>query len=143
MERVLPVDFGGLPEALAIQLASDVRRFVLPQRGVLFLRLRIDLEAGPRLRVGRSERCPPLGRTDILIGTASNVRIATPPPVQARVLVGAEGQSLAVAMMGSTDNPGLDSSMQGSLNTRKWTPGLVDGIPTEMEFTTTIRFRSR
>jgi hypothetical protein len=130
VERVQAVDYM-LPQGRAEELAVLVRSALKPQRSgrPWSVRLRLEPGATPKLRVGRSEVCPPAMLVRFSVIAPAHYPLQSPAPMRARVQVGEDGRVRSLHMLHRSGAPKLDQWVESRLAAGRYTPGLVDGVP--------------
>ena len=146
VERVQALDYM-LPQGRAEEFAGLVRGALRPQRAgrPWSVRLRVEPGATPKLRVGRSEVCPPEMRVRFSVRAPAKSPIQSPPPMRVRVLVGEDGRVRSFQMLHGSGVSDLDQWVQTRLTSARYAPGLVDGAPViaELEMSVPIRSSTR
>jgi hypothetical protein len=101
------------------------------------VRMRVDSDSVPRLRIGRSELCPavPVGMLEITrtqrVVTRSPAAIPEPPPQPSvphfSVLVDTTGRLLQLTAVQTSGDPDFDRQFREALETHRFRPTLLDG----------------
>lgn len=144
VERVAPIEYW-LPQGEEPQFTALVRQSIRPQRAGTpwSVRLRVDPAAETVFRVGRSELCQPRSTTRFELVTAAIDQQQAPPPMRVRVIVGTQGEIRSLDVVRSSGDRELDRWVHDSLLSRRFQPGLVDGVPVIMERDEDVRLRYR
>ncbi len=144
VERLEPIDYW-LPQGHDAELASRVRETLRAQRPAnpWSLRLRVEPASEPAIRVGRSEVCQPRSTTRFEL-TYPALQPGTPPaPMRVRVDVSKEGRIHSIDLLRGSGDSELDRWVERTLLTRSFQPGLVDGVPVQMDREEEVRIRYR
>lgn len=108
------------------------------------VRLRVRLPGTPTFAVEHAQRCPAEVRTRFSLNSGSlSFGGQRPQPARVRVIVADDGRILGVQQLSSTGNDALDRWLQDSLRNMRAVPGLIDGVPTQMEVDETIQINTR
>jgi TonB family protein len=144
VERVMPIDYW-LPQGEEPQVTALLRNSIRAQRAgsPWSVRLRIDPAAETVFRVGRSEVCQPRSTTRFELSTAALDQQQAPPPMRVRVIVGTQGEIRSLEIVRSSGERELDRWVHDSLLSRRFQPGLIDGVPVTMERDEDVRLRYR
>ena len=128
---------------------EELRALVQPflrsgARGIKGFRLRLQpASADAPVRVGRSEVCQPGGLRTIEFSIPLRANAEKPGTVRVRTRVAASGQILGVHPIQSSGMDWYDQAVVEFVMRRPINPGLIDGVPAEMEFDQTVLFRDR
>lgn len=132
-----------MPQELNATLERAVRMQLRPTTvGAGNVRLRVEPTTGV-VRIGRSERCPPVETTRFELQTPATMGNVNLQPALLRVRVLADGTLAGWNVLRSTGSDEIDRWILSQLPQRRYQPGLVDGIPTEMDYEQTVRVRQR
>jgi hypothetical protein len=142
VERVKAIDYF-LPTDRETELTDRLRASLKQQGGPLNVRLRIEPGSAAPFRVGRSERCPPLSNMRFGLTAPATSSTGTPPNILLRTLVAPDGSVVGQQMLRRTGSSELDMWVENSLARRRYQPGLIDGVPVQMEIEETVRIRAR
>jgi hypothetical protein len=141
VQSLRPVNYR-LPAGQAQRFATLVRGHLRPIGAAsAYLRLRVLVAEQPRFVVDNVERCRPELRTDFHMRTATQAEYRAPISLRARVRVGADGRILSVQLLRSTRDAEIDTWVQSVLQAGTAVPGLIDGVPVEMEVDEDVRIR--
>lgn len=144
VERVKDIEYL-LPQGKADEFTALLRGHIRPQAAgkSRSVRLRIEAGANPVFRVGRSEICPPSSGTRVRIRSPSLGGGVEVTSVRFRAVVNADGSVDDVHLFRGTGNDDFDRMVRDMLREVQYNPGLVDGVPVEMELEETLRFETR
>ena len=138
VERVETIDYYA-PREMPGSLSALVRASLRQQPGSGYVRMRVHPGSG-RVLVGRSEVCEPRGPDRVTVRHLQVSGRDSYQAFQARILVNADGRSLAVTKTRGSGDSSIDDFVVRMLTSARYTPGLVDGIPTQMEYEQTVRY---
>lgn len=141
VQGIRPVNYR-LPSGQADRFAALVRsnlRSIGSAPG--YLRLRVGVGEQPRFTVGNVERCRPELRTEFHMRTETQAEYRAPLTMRARVRVGADGRILSAVLVRSSRDVEIDTWVQSVLQRGHAVPGLIDGVPIEMEVEEDVRLR--
>lgn len=128
---------------------QELRALVQPHlrtgaRNIKAFRIRLTPgSATAPVRVGRSEICQPGGLRTVEFSAPMGANLVKPGNVRVRTRVSATGEILGVHPISGSGIDGYDQSVISYLMSRPVNPGLVDGIPAEMEYEQTVMYRDR
>lgn len=144
VERVAPIDYF-LPQGREPELNALVRQAIRAQRPAnsWSLRLRVEPASEPVIRVGRSEVCAPRSTTRFELTHPALAQGTPPAPMRVRVYVGTEGRIRSIDVLRGSGDSELDRWVESTLLSRSFLPGLVDGVPVEMQRDEEVRIRYR
>lgn len=144
VERVVPIDYW-LPQGEEPQFTALVRQSIRPQRAgsPWSVRLRVDPAAETVFRVGRSEVCQPRSRTRFELNAPVMAGLQAPAPIRIRAVVGTQGEIRSLQLLRSSGDAELDRWVHDSLLSRRYEPGLIDGVPVMMQREDDVRVRAR
>lgn len=144
VERVVPIDYW-LPQGEEPQFTALVRQSIRPQRAgnPWSVRLRVEPAAQTVFRVGRSELCHPRSTTRFELTAPALSSLQAPPLMRMRALVGTQGEIRTLQIVRSSGEAELDRWVHDSLLSRRFQPGLIDGVPVMMERDEDVRLRFR
>ena len=106
------------------------------------VRLRVEPTTGV-VRIGRSERCTPIETARFGLRTPAAMENLRLQPAVMRVRVREDGTLSSWHLMRGTGNDEMDRWILSVFPQLRYEPGLVDGIPTEMEYEQTVRVQQR
>jgi hypothetical protein len=135
-----------LPEGQVGVIHQTVRASLAPRAlAPGAVRLRVLLGSAPGVRVEFSQRCPAEVRTRFQLRTNAlgSATLQRPQPVRVRVQVAETGRVLGVQLLGTTGIEEVDRWVQDALQRGNAVPGLIDGIPTQMEVDALIQVETR
>jgi hypothetical protein len=138
VERVEQLDYYA-PQGMVGSVSGLVRGSLRKQPGAGYVRMRVHPGSG-RVLVGRSEVCEPRGPDRVRVQRFQVNGRDSFQAFQARVIVTPEGRSLAVNKTRGSGDSSIDDFVVRMLTSARFTPGLVDGIPTQMEYEQTVRY---
>lgn len=141
-ERVRGIQWW-MPEGTAEELAGVVRRHLKPQAGSGSIRLRVRPGSSPEVTVGRSEVCRPATGASFHLMAPQLNPLAKPLPILLRVRVTEGGRVMGTELLRSSGDEEVDRWVRGVLGRYAYSPGLVDGIPVEMEYEQTVQIKAR
>jgi TonB family protein len=144
VERVKDLEYL-LPQGQADAFAALVRESLRPQApGKSWsIRLRVEPAGSPVVRVGRSEVCEPESTTRFSVEAPSLEGGRRPTPLRLRAYVDADGNVTDVQLLRGSGSDELDRWVQDTLRRRRFSPGLVDGVPVPMQHEETVPLRTR
>jgi hypothetical protein len=138
VERVQEIEHSAAA-AMLEPLKALVSRTLEPQRGGGYLRLRIH-PGTRRVLVGHSEVCLPRGPDRARVRRHEMLsRRETYQTFRARIVVNADGRALGVTPSRSTGDENVNVFIVRMLQSASYTPGLVDGIATQMQYEQDVR----
>ncbi len=143
VERVRGIEWW-MPEGTVDPLAVIVGQHLRPlAAGPGSVRLRVRPDARPEIEVGRSQVCRPAsGASFHLNGPAINP-LSKPQPILLRIRVSPAGRVIGSQLLRSSGEEELDRWVRSLVDRYEYAPGLVDGIPVEMEYEQTIQIQAR
>lgn len=142
VSRVTPVDYW-LPQGEADRFAMIIRTALRPQpAGGFSMRLRVEPGGTPVFRTGWSEVCAPASRMSFsLVAPVASGAQAPRAPVRLKMFINEQGGVADISIVGSSGNGEVDRWVENRVLSYRFSPGLVDGIPTAMEHEQTVRVR--
>ncbi|MET0397280.1 MAG: TonB family protein [Longimicrobiaceae bacterium] len=142
VERVRGIEWW-MPEGTVDPLAAIVGRHLKPQAGGGSVRLRIRPDARPQVRVGRSQVCMPASGQSFHVTAPAINPLSKPQPILLRIRVSVDGRVIGSQILRSSGEEELDRWVRSLVDRYQYAPGLVDGLPTDMEYEQTIRIQAR
>jgi len=141
VQGIRPVNYR-LPSGQAEPFAGLVRRHLRSVGSSPgYLRLRVVFGEQPRFVVNNVERCPPELRTEFHMRTVTQAEYHAPITMRARVRVAPDGRILSVRLLRSSRDNEIDTWVLSVLQSGNALPGLIDGVPVEMEVEEDVRLR--
>ncbi len=137
VDRVQEIDYYVAREMIE-PLKALVSRTLRPQRGGGYLRLRIH-PGTRRVLVGRSEVCLPRGPDRVNVRRPEISGRDIYQAFRARIIVNPDGRALSVTPARSTGDESINVFIIRMLQSSSYTPGLVDGIATQMQYDQDVR----
>jgi hypothetical protein len=137
VERVQEIDYYVAREMIE-PLKALVSRTLKPQRGGGYLRLRIH-PGTRRVLVGRSEVCMPRGPDRVNVRRSAISGRDIYQSYRARIQVNPDGRAISVTTARGTGEESIDVFIVRMLQSSPYTPGLVDGIATQMQYEQDVR----
>lgn len=142
VERVRGIEWW-MPEGTVDPLAAIVSRHLKPQPGGGSVRLRVRPDAQPVIRVGRSQVCRPGSAMSFHLVAPQLNPLLKPQPIQLRIRVSAEGRVVGAQVVRSSGDEELDRWVRSNVERYQYSPGLVDGVPVEMEYEQSVQIGAR
>jgi hypothetical protein len=141
VQNLRPVNYrlpAGQAEAFTALVRSQLRSIgAFPA----YLRLRVVIGDQPSFVVDNVERCRPELRTEFHMRTQEQAEYHAPLTLRARVRVGADGRVLSAHILRGTRDNEINTWVQSVLQSGSALPGLIDGMPVEMEVEEDVRIR--
>lgn len=141
-ERVRGIEWW-MPEGTVDPLATIVGQHMKPRAGGGSVRLRVRPDARPEIRVGRSQVCRPASRMSFRLEAPQLDPVSKPQPILLRIRVSAEGRVVGAQVLRSSGQEELDRWVRSNVEGYQYSPGLVDGVPVEMEYEQSIQITAR
>ncbi|HEX8272251.1 MAG TPA: TonB family protein [Longimicrobiaceae bacterium] len=142
VERVRGIEWW-MPEGTVDPLAAIVSRHLKPQPGGGSVRLRVRPDAQPIIRVGRSQVCRPGSAMSFRLVAPQLDPLSKPQPILLRIRVSTDGRVVGAQVLRSSGEEELDRWVRSNVERYQYAPGLVDGVPVEMEYQQTVQIAAR
>lgn len=142
VERVRGIEWW-MPEGTVDPLAAIVGQHLKPQSGGGSIRLRVRPDARPEVKVGRSQVCMPKSGQSFHLVSGQIDPLSKPQPILLRIRVSADGRVMGSQLLRSSGQEEMDRWVRSVVDRYPYAPGLVDGVPTDMEYEQTIQIAAR
>lgn len=142
VERVRGIEWW-MPEGTVDPLATLVGQHMKPRPGGGSVRVRVRPDARPEVRVGRSQVCRPASAMSFRLEAPQLDPLTKPQPILLRIRVSAEGRVVGAQVLRSSGVEELDRWVRSNVERYQYAPGLVDGLPVEMEYEQSIQIAAR
>lgn len=143
VERLKAIDYW-LPQGQEEAFTALVRQHLRPEIDLpASMRLLVQPDSEPMVKIGRSERCPPQSGTSFRLFAPALSQLQRPQPLRVRIHVDEKGRVRGIQLLSSSGDAELDRWVTDTLQRYEFSPGLIDGVPTAMDHEQNIQIQAR